>query len=678
MLLLLCWHGGQAGFIGEQSLSLPGNLALPAGGFILLFAATWLTSLAMLLFFPETLSTSQSCILILIMALVCRMALLPQPPSDDINRYLWEGKVLAHGLSPYTYPPSHPRLSELARTDPYHSQINHPNLAAIYPPFVLGLFATTGRLWYHPLAFKLLAIAFDLATLSVLLTMLRRHRLSLRWALLYAFNPVILYSFASQGHFDSLHNFLLLLALHCYEHKRWRLMFLLAGLAIQTKYVALLAVPLLLRSNNWKHLWPALLALVVPCLPFIVRGEAQELTSCLLHFGQHFAFNGSLHGLLRAGLGSLPAATKLCQVLFIVLLLWGYRHFHPQRNTRFRDDPISGCFFVFSCLLLLSPTVHFWYLSWLIPFLVLRPCASWIVLCLTISGYFVANGLAHFTGAWHLPVWAQLGEWLPFYLLLTRELYLGWHRSRFPLSPFPPPRSVSVIIPTHNEEDRILSCLGSFSNAPSITEVLVVDGGSSDRTVALAQSAGARVLHHQLPLDQGGGRGGQIRAGIMAAKGDVVLILHADAMVQADTPERILQLLTREPTVIGGAVGAIFDHSDWRLRLLENANNLRMLCLGISFGDQVQFCRRRPVVEHDLFPDIPLMEDVEFSLRLQRLGRQVLLFGNAVVSARRWQETGYRRSLLVIRLVVEYLWQRHWGKLDTSAMYRCYYSKKQG
>jgi len=89
-------------------------------------------------------------------------------------------------------------------------------------------------------------------------------------------------------------------------------------------------------------------------------------------------------------------------------------------------------------LLLFSPTVHFWYLSWIIPFIALRPTASWVLLCLTIGGYFVTNGIAHYTGKWLLPPWAFAAQWIPFALLFCRDLQLGIHRFRFPLDEQPP------------------------------------------------------------------------------------------------------------------------------------------------------------------------------------------------------------------------------------------------
>jgi hypothetical protein len=98
-----------------------------------------------------------------------------------------------------------------------------------------------------------------------------------------------------------------------------------------------------------------------------------------------------------------------------------------------------------------------------------------------------------------------------------------------------------------------------------------------------------------------------------------------------------------------------------------------MVFFGISFGDQVQFFRRNPVIEKNLFPNIPLMEDVEFSMRMQTLGRQVNLFGRALVSDRRWASVGFKNSFIVICNLVSYLWLRIWKTPDTFAMYKSYY-----
>jgi hypothetical protein len=145
--------------------------------------------------------------------------------------------------------------------------------------------------------------------------------------------------------------------------------------------------------------------------------------------------------------------------------------------------------------------------------------------------------------------------------------------------------------------------------------------------------------------------------------------------VEPGSLTRVLEVLGRQPGVIGGAIGTVFDSADPRLLIAEIANDVRAAVLGISFGDQIQFFRREPVQKLDLFPAIPLMEDVEMSLRLKRMGRQVYLFGSSVVSARRWRKGKLRRAALVIRLVGAYLWQRYLGQPDAPAMYRAYYGR---
>jgi len=234
-------------------------------------------------------------------------------------------------------------------------------------------------------------------------------------------------------------------------------------------------------------------------------------------------------------------------------------------------------------------------------------------------------------------------------------------------------RSVSVIIPALNEEKNILSCIRSVSNNPRVCEIIVVDAGSGDRTRTLARQAGAHVILHDATIENGGGRGGQICAGISAARGDIVVILHADAVAKKEMVDRMVSVLNHHPAVIGGAAGCRFDCPGRRFRLIELANDFRAAFLKISFGDQAQFFRRQPVVEHNLFPSIPLMEDVEFSIRLHRLGKQVYLFDGVMVSTRRWENVASRNSLWVFVRVVEYLIYRLWSDPDTANLYRKYY-----
>ena len=117
----------------------------------------------------------------------------------------------------------------------------------------------------------------------------------------------------------------------------------------------------------------------------------------------------------------------------------------------------------------------------------------------------------------------------------------------------------------------------------------------------------------------------------------------------------------------------MFDSPRWGPALLTVSNDGKGALLGISFGDQVQFFRREPVIATDTFPDLPLMEDLEFAIRLKGLGATTHLFGNGVVSARGWETGGLKRMRMIMRLLSAYCWQRLWRAPDVLAMYRRYY-----
>ncbi len=385
---MLCAAAGQMRFIGAASLSLFG-WTLHSGRFILVFAGLWAACLAMLLFFPRKLPRRRRCWAVFIPALACRLFLLPLAPSDDVNRYLWEGRLVQVGINPYHHAPDDPALSDLAAGDPFHGRINHPNIPAIYPPLMLMGVSALIRLGYTPLVIKCAMMLFDLGAVLLLMGLLGRRRLDERWALLYAVNPVVLIAFAGQGHLDAVQVFFLLAAIRLYDRRRWGWMFFAAGLAVQVKYVAVLALPFLVRRDNFRWLWAAAPAVLLPFLPFAGE-EPERIFEALKVFGKQFAFNGSVHSLLRRLLGGIPPATAVCHSLLAASMLFGWLAFHPPRSRRCRNDPVSGCCYAMGALLLFSPTVHFWYLAWIIPFLALRPSASWMLLCLTISLVFMA------------------------------------------------------------------------------------------------------------------------------------------------------------------------------------------------------------------------------------------------------------------------------------------------
>jgi rSAM/selenodomain-associated transferase 2 len=196
---------------------------------------------------------------------------------------------------------------------------------------------------------------------------------------------------------------------------------------------------------------------------------------------------------------------------------------------------------------------------------------------------------------------------------------------------------LSVVIPALDEAERIADAVAS-ARAPEV-EVLVVDGGSSDDTAALAESAGARVIRSAR------GRAHQLEVGARAASGDALLFLHADTRLPAGYERAVLRAL-QDPAVAGGAFRLRFDRRTRSLRWIERAARLRAAWLGLPYGDQALFLRRDTLRAIGGIPQVPIGEDLDLVRAIRRRGRLMLLPQEAVTSARRYLARGPWRTAL--------------------------------
>ncbi len=229
-----------------------------------------------------------------------------------------------------------------------------------------------------------------------------------------------------------------------------------------------------------------------------------------------------------------------------------------------------------------------------------------------------------------------------------------------------------MIIPTFNEETNIKDCIHSIKKAGEPTEIIVVDGGSSDRTCEIVKSLSKVRLYSSFP-----GRGIQIAKGLGHAQHDVVMVLHADSRLLPDAISRLLAALQTHQGAVGGSFGAIYDDLRIRMRLMETLNKFRAVVSGISFGDQAQFFRREMFLGR--FPAIKLMEDIEMSLRMKEAGALIFIPRGVISSSRMWRHAGYASNFRkVIYLTAIYLIKRRLGQLsnDCSDFYEQYYGNK--
>jgi rSAM/selenodomain-associated transferase 2/rSAM/selenodomain-associated transferase 1 len=219
-----------------------------------------------------------------------------------------------------------------------------------------------------------------------------------------------------------------------------------------------------------------------------------------------------------------------------------------------------------------------------------------------------------------------------------------WKRSQSTSTNVFNPNRISVIIPTINEVDNIKKSLTSIK-IESDGEIIVADGGSSDDTVLIAKSLGARVVNSSPP------RARQMNHGAAEATGDVLLFLHADTRLPKNFDELILQSL-KNPDIVAGAFKLRIDSDIPALRLIEHLANWRSRCLKTPYGDQAIFILSRVFHQVGGFPDIPIMEDFELVRRLRKQGEIATLPVPVSTSPRRWQNLGILKTTLINQLVI--------------------------
>jgi rSAM/selenodomain-associated transferase 2 len=200
---------------------------------------------------------------------------------------------------------------------------------------------------------------------------------------------------------------------------------------------------------------------------------------------------------------------------------------------------------------------------------------------------------------------------------------------------------ISIVMPALNEAGGIADALGRLQPFRPRAEVIVVDGGSGDRTVEIAKPLADNVIESPR------GRARQMNAGAAAARGDVLLFLHADTALPINALDAIGAGLAGGRHA-WGRFDVTIAGTDPLLAIVSMMMNARSRWTGIATGDQAIFAERWAFEAAGGFPDIPLMEDVALSERLKGASDPLCLRDRVVTSGRRWERDGTLRTIVLM------------------------------
>jgi hypothetical protein len=327
--------------------------------------------------------------------------LAPPLLSDDVHRYVWEGRIQLHGGNPYAWRdrPEAPRWAALR--DGVWERVNHKDYTAVYPPF--WQLAARGVAAIHDsvAAMKLFLVACEAAALALLARLLERRGLPAERLLILAWSPLALVEVAGSGHNEAFGMLFVALALLALEAGRPLLSALAVAMGLQAKLVpGLLASAWARRYRAW-HVVAAVAAAGVLVAPY--AGARSGLWRSLVAYGEFWRFNETLFALLEALLGASLAHAGAAVILAGLSLFLKWR----------RVEPAAAALVMTGAWLLLAPNVLPWYGLWLLPLLVLRDAPGALLFAGSVALAYLVYPQWLAGGRWWLPWPVRVLEYLP-------------------------------------------------------------------------------------------------------------------------------------------------------------------------------------------------------------------------------------------------------------------------
>ena len=415
--------------VGQRPFLTAALLVLFAGAFLFALWATW--------------NASPSRGVLLGVAVLLRLVALDLPPtlSDDVYRYIWDGRVLVAGFNPYTEAPDASRLAELR--DELWQRMPPRGVETVYPPLALAFFSIAGLATHPVLAWKAMILVAEALSCWLLLGLVARRRLPTGRAVGYLWSPLVVIESTGMGHVDALGVLPLLAALVLVDRgsadrerrgssslPRTVGAALLLCASVLTKLVPLLLVPLWTKLSTRPRAFGAAFLVGLGAVLLPVLFTSGGLPPGLVTYGTSWEFNGPLFEPLWRLINTvrLDSAVKLLLGLGVYVGLSEileplYRYVYPQFLARLflmlmlfwvvvrstlRQQLMRGSLDLLTAMILFSATVYPWYLLWALPFACLTGRKVWLLLSVSLLAVYT-----HELFDVELFPWTYLLVWMP-------------------------------------------------------------------------------------------------------------------------------------------------------------------------------------------------------------------------------------------------------------------------
>lgn len=329
-------------------------------------------------------------VLAVLFAALFRLAIIFSQPylSDDIYRYIWDGRVQASGINPYRYIPADQALGSL-RDEKIYPKINRRDYArTIYPPVAEGFFLFITRFSESVTWMKTVMVAFEAVAAWAIIQLLISFGFARQRVLIYAWHPLVVWEFAGSGHLDAMAIAFVALALLAHRKHAGTLTGIMLACATCVKLFPLALFPALYKRWSWKMPLAFVATVLVAYVPYLSVGPLGVLGFLPGYASERGMVNGEQFFLLTIAreLFHLPVAASIYLVFAVLVLgglsLWILRKPQTDDLSYLRNGLLIASVF----MLLLSP--HFsWYFAWLLPFLCFIP--SLAVFYLTFASFLL-------------------------------------------------------------------------------------------------------------------------------------------------------------------------------------------------------------------------------------------------------------------------------------------------